>query len=676
MGLVAGVDVGGTFTDICIVDEATGAVVVGKVPTTRNQAEGFVGGLRQLADVAALRFIAHGTTVGTNALLERKGARTGLLATHGFRDLLELGRRTRPAAYGMKGGFQPLVTRDLRAEVKERTDADGNVLIPLDEEEVRRTVAALAGAGVESLAVVFLHSYANAGSEERCRALIEQAAPDLYVSLSHEVLPEIGEFERTSTTVINAYLQPLLSRYLGRVEGELQEAGFRNPFRVMQSNGGVLNAANSARAACRSVLSGPAGGMMAANWISRKLGRNIISADMGGTSFDVGLVMAGEPVLAEQKEIDYGIPSRIPMIDIETIGAGGGSIARVMAGGLLKVGPESAGSIPGPICYGQGGTEPTVADANAVLGRIDIERIRPGAGAEVGNARNAFGHLGQGLSLSPEDAAEATLKVADLLMANAIRSVSLNRGLDPRDFSILAFGGAGPVHACSIAEILEVSSVIVPPWPGVFSAVGCILAGVRYDDTWSVLKRIEQVSLAEIAGLFARMEERVFAVLDEEGVSRPEVKLIYEAALQYEGQTHRLMVPLEGPQVEPSRLAALFEKAYRDTFAVDVSGLPVRLVNLRLRAVVESDRQADLVIPVPENGDVASATVGRTRMRFAGAWHEVPVLDRWKISRTAVVAGPARIDQIDTTIVVPPGWSGSVDAMGNIELTHGSARDA
>lgn len=676
MGFVAGVDVGGTFTDICIVDETSGAVAVGKVPTTRNQAEGFVAGLRQLADVAALRFVSHGTTVGTNALLERKGARTGLLATHGFRDLLELGRRTRPAAYGMKGEFQPLVTRDLRAEVMERTDADGNILIELDADSVRQAIAALLDAKVESLAVAFLHSYANARNEALCKDLIEAAAPGLFVSLSHEVLPEIGEFERTSTTVINAYLQPLLSRYLERVESELREAGFRNPFRVMQSNGGVLNAANSARDACRSVLSGPAGGMMAANWISRRLGRNIISADMGGTSFDVGLLMAGEPVLAEQKEIDYGIPSRIPMIDIETIGAGGGSIARVMAGGLLKVGPESAGSIPGPICYGQGGTEPTVADANAVLGRIDIERIRPGSGAEVENARNAFERLGADLSLSAEDAAEATLKVADLLMANAIRSISLNRGIDPRGFSLLAFGGAGPVHACPIAEILEIGSVLVPPWPGVFSAVGCILAGVRYDDTWSVLKRIEHVSPDEIVRLFTRMEERIFSVLAEEGASRSDVKLIHEAALQYEGQTHRLMVPLDGPDVEPSHLAALFEKAYRDTFSVDVAGLPVRLVNLRLRAIVENDRRTDLVIPVPDKGDISAAIVGRTRMRFAGTWHEVPVLDRWKISREAVLHGPARIDQTDTTTVVPPGWTGRVDRMGNLELVRGGAGDA
>lgn len=676
MGLVAGVDVGGTFTDICVVDEETGAVRVGKVPTTANQAEGFVAGLRDLADIADIRFVAHGTTVGTNALLERKGARTGLIATDGFRDLIELGRRTRPTPYGMKGVFEPLLSRDRRFDVPERTDASGAILLPLDRDVLERAVRALQEGGVESVAVSFLHSYANAQNERACREVIESLDTDLFISLSHEVLPEIGEFERTSTTVINAYLQPLLSRYLQRVEDELRASGYRNPFRVMQSNGGVLNAANSARAACRSVLSGPAGGMMAANWIGRTLGRNIISADMGGTSFDVGLVMSGEPVLAEEKEIAYGIPSRIPMIDIETIGAGGGSIARVDAGGLLKVGPESAGSIPGPICYGRGGTEPTVADANAVLGRIDMERISHGSADRIDAARKAFAKLGERLGLDAEAAAEATLKVADLLMANAIRSVSLDRGLDPRKFSMLPFGGAGPVHACSIAEVLELTSVVVPPWPGVFSAVGCILAGVRYDDTWSVLKRVEHLSADNISDLFDRMEKRIFDVLDEEGVERPSVRLIHEAALQYEGQTHRLIVPLESSRVEPSELARLFEEGYRRTYSIDIFGLPVRLVNLRVRAVVEGGAPLDLAVPVPQSGGVEAATIGETGMRFGGAWMTAPVLDRWSIARDAHFKGPVRIDQSDTTIVVPPGWTGKIDAMGNLELIHEGACDA
>ncbi|WP_019169986.1 hydantoinase/oxoprolinase family protein [Pseudaminobacter salicylatoxidans] len=675
MGLVAGVDVGGTFTDICVVDEATGVVKVTKVPTTRNQAEGFVNGLHQLADIAKLRAIAHGTTVGTNALLERKGAATGLLTTEGFRDILELGRRTRPTPYGMKGEFQPLVARRRRSEVRERIDAEGRVLIELDRVAARAAIEALIADGVESIAVVLMHSYLNAGHEDICRELIAEFGDRIFVSLSHDVLPEIGEFERTSTTVINAYLQPLISRYLERVDTQLRSAGFSGPFHVMQSNGGVLNAANSARAACRSVLSGPAGGLMAAHFIAGKLNRNIISADMGGTSFDVGLVMS-EPILSEQKEVTYGIPSRIPMIDINTIGAGGGSIIRVNAGGLLTVGPESAGSLPGPISYGRGGVEPTVADANVVLGRIDVERISSDAKAAVGGALKAFEVIGEKLGLDGEAAAEASLKVADLLMANAIRSISLERGLDPRKFSLLPFGGAGPVHACSIAEQLSIGSVVVPPWPGVFSAVGCIISGVRFDDTRSVLKRLDRISVTDIRDLFELMGTRIFAIIDDEGLARDEVVLNYEASLQYEGQTHRVLVPLPGPDVEPDELARLFEAAYAKAFSVSVSDLPIRLVNLRVRAVGAAENRIELKVDIRDSGSAEDAVIGTTRMRFGGAWHEARVYDRWAIVRGVTVAGPARIDQSDTTIVVPPGWSAAVDDFGNLEITRAEAGHA
>lgn len=676
MGLLAGVDVGGTFTDICLVDTESGSVLVGKVPTTRNQAEGFVSGLCGLTDIDQIRVIAHGTTIGTNALLERKGARTGILSTDGFRDLTELGRRTRPTPYGMKGVFEPLAPRDARIDIPERTAASGEVLTELDAEAVRNAALELRGKGVESVAVIFLHSYANPGNEQLCRQIVEEAVPELFISLSHEVLSEVGEFERSSTTVINAYLQPLLTRYLERVEQDLAKLGYSRPFRVMQSNGGVLSATNAARNACRSVLSGPAGGMMAANWISRTLKRDLISADMGGTSFDVGLVRAGDPVLAEQKEIAYGIPSRIPMIDIETIGAGGGSIIRIDDGGLLQVGPESAGSLPGPICYGRGGTEPTVTDANFLLGRIDITAIASTSTVGRTEVEDAFAKIGERLGLDPEAAAEAALQVADLLMANAIRRVSLNRGLDPRKFAMLPFGGAAPVHACSIADVLGISTVIVPPWPGVFSAVGCILAGVRHDDTWSVLKRIGDISADDIAQLFERMESRILEVFSEEGVQRDAVRFVYEAALQYEGQTHRLNVPLEGPRTPPRDIERKFEQSYRETFDVEISGLPIRLINLRLRAQVEEAQVPGLKVVVPEHGSLSAAETGKARMRFQGKWHDAPVLDRWKIPREASVVGPARIAQSDTTTIVPPGWAGSVDVMGNLELERKSAADA
>lgn len=671
MRLVAGVDIGGTFTDVVVIDEASGEVRIAKVPTTENQADGFGHGLGELGRPADVRYIVHGTTVGTNALLERKGARTGVITTEGFRDVLELGRRTRPQPYGMKGEFEPLVPRELRCEVPERLFADGTVRTRLDEQAVERAVADLMEEGVRSVAAVFLHAYANPEHEQRCKAIIERLAPDLLVSLSHEVLPEVGEFERTSTTVINAYLQPLLQSYLRRVEGELRRSGFGGRLRIMQSNGGILSPDNAVRAACRSVLSGPAGGLMAAHWVGRRLGRgNIISADMGGTSFDVGLVLKGEPVLAEQKNISYGIPSRIPMIDIETIGAGGGSIARVDAGGLLRVGPESAGSMPGPIVYGQGGTEPTVTDANVILGRIDVERVRPGASANIPAAHEAFERLGGRLGLDREAAAESVLKVADMLMAGAIRRVSLERGMDPRRFSLLSFGGAGPVHACAIAELLDIASVLVPPWPGVFSALGCLLADARYDDTWSVLRPITEITAGEIRALFERMEARILTVLAEEGFSRDEVSLQHEAALQFEGQTHRLIVDVADPAIEPETLKRLFEDAYRQRYTVEVTGVPIRLVNLRIRALAERPRAFQPVVHVPEEADRPHTPAGAARIRFRGKWHEAAIYDRWAIPRGAVIDGPARFDQADTTTILPPGWRARVDVIGNLELTR------
>jgi len=669
MAWLAGVDVGGTFTDIVVLDKESGAVGVTKVPTTVNQAEGFLAGLQKLAALDRLEAVVHGTTVGTNALLERKGARAGLITSAGFRDLLQLGRRTRPTTYGMRGSFEPLIPRERRAEVAERVLADGRVLTKLDGQALERAAKALAKAGVESLAIVFLHSYANPRHEREARKIAKRVWPNAYISLSHDVLPEVGEFERTSTTVINAYLQPLLHRYLERVEGELVRAGYRKPFRVMQSNGGALNVLNSHRNACRSVLSGPAGGVIAATWIGRQLGaQNVISADMGGTSFDVGLVVDGEPTLAEQKEFTYGVPSRIPMIDIDTIGAGGGSIARVDEAGLLRVGPESAGSNPGPICYGQGGERPTITDANVILGRLDIERVRPGASAHIRKAREAFKALGKKLGLGAEAAAEATLKVVDLNMANAIKRNSLSKGFDPRKCVLLPFGGAGPVHACMLAEELAIPRVVVPPWPGVFSALGCLLAEVRHDDTWSVHKRIGQVTRKEIGDRYRRMVDRVLAVMADEGLDPASVTLTFEAALQYEGQTHRVIVQVPGPDIDGDTLTALFEAEYRRRYAVTVEGIPVRLVNLRIRAIAARGTFGDLKVPVPTHGTPADARTGSVRMMFGEHWHDAATYDRWKLPIGAEIAGPARIDQPDTTTILPPQWQAGVDRFGNLVL--------
>ncbi|MGQ0662812.1 MAG: hydantoinase/oxoprolinase family protein [Pseudomonadota bacterium] len=674
MTWLAGVDVGGTFTDVVLVNTKSGEVRVKKVPTTDNQAEGFLAGLKATAPLQEIQAVVHGTTVGTNAILERKGARTGLITTKGFRDVLELGRRTRPNPYGMTGQFQPLVPRDLRAEIPERVDASGATMTPLDGPAVEAAARELMRAGVESLAVMFMHSYANHAHELEARRIIERVWNNRYVSLSHEVLPEVGEFERTSTTVINAYLQPLLDRYLARVEDELKRAGYRRPFRIMQSNGGALNVSNAVRGACRSVLSGPAGGVIAASWIGRRLGaKNVISADMGGTSFDVGLVLDGEPLLAEEKEFAYGVPSRIPMIDIETIGAGGGSIVRVDEAGLVEVGPQSAGAHPGPICYGAGGTMPTVTDANVIMGRLDIERVVPGRPHDLAKATAAFAEIGRKLGLSAEDAAAAAIRVVNVNMAGAIKRVSLEKGMDPRKFALVPFGGAGPLHACEIADELHIPQVVVPAWPGVTSALGCLLADIKYDDTWTLHRRVEQVTKDQVRDLYDKMVKRIVAVIEEDGVARGAIAWVYEAALQYEGQTHRVIVTLPSPDTDARELFRRFEEEYRRRYGVTVEGIPVRLVNLRVRASARRHAGVDIKVPLVTEGSAARARTGMGRMMFGGTWVEAEIDERWKLPTGTAIPGPARIDQADTTTLVPPHWVARIDPIGNIEIRRKGA---
>jgi N-methylhydantoinase A len=670
MTWIAGIDVGGTFTDVVLLNTKTHEIRIRKVPTSaRNQAESFLRGLTETGDLNEVDAIVHGTTIGTNALLERKGARTGLITSKGFRDVLELGRRTRPNDYGLTGDFQPLIPREHRLEVPERVDARGNEVVPLDEAALREAVRTLLAAGIESVAVMFMHSYVAPDHELAAGRVIEELWPNDYVSLSHRVLPEIGEFERVSTTAINAYLQPLLHHYLANVDDRLRASGYSKTFRIMLSNGGALNVANATRNACRSVLSGPAGGAIAASWIGRQVGENhVISADMGGTSFDVAVILDGEPELAEQKEFSYGIPSRIPMIDIETIGAGGGSIIYQDRAGMLHVGPESAGAEPGPISYARGGTRPTVTDANVLLGRLDIQEVLPGTASSGPAVRKAFEQLGTGLDTTAEGAADAAIRVIDLNMAGAIRKITLERGLDTRKFVLIPFGGAGPLHACSIAENLRIPRVLVPNWPGVTSALGCVLADIRYDDTWTVHQRLTQIEPSRVRALYQVMVERVMAVMREDGVPDEKVALRYEAALQYEGQTHRVTITLPSPDITVEDLGNAYMNEYRERYGVTVDNVPIRLVNLRVRA----SAPRDIDITVTANQMPGSNTNGATStpMFFAGTWHEASIHQRTSLREGAVIKGPARITQTDSTTIVAPGWVAQVDGRGNIAITH------
>jgi len=670
MAWIAGIDVGGTFTDVVLVNTETDEIRIRKVPTSaRNQAESFLRGLTETGDLREIEAIVHGTTIGTNALLERKGARTGLITSQGFRDVIELGRRTRPFDYGLTGSFEPLVPREYRLEIPERVDAHGNTLIALDEAALRQATRMLLDAGIESVALVFLHSYEAPDHELAAGRVIAELWPNEYVSLSHRILPEIGEFERASTTTINAYLQPLLHRYLADVDKRLRSTGYTRSLRVILSNGGALNVTNAARNACRTVLSGPAGGAIAAAWIGRQFGADhIISADMGGTSFDVAVILDGEPQLADQKEFSYGMPSRIPMIDIETIGAGGGSIIYQDKARILHVGPQSAGSDPGPISYARGGRLPTITDANVLLGRLDIQEVLPGAPDAGPGVHDAFEKLGKGLGTRAEGAADAAIRVVDLNMAGTIRKIVLGRGLDARNFVLIPFGGAGPLHACSIAENLRISRVLIPNWPGVTSALGCVLADIRYDDTWTLHERLTQLDASRVRALFQTMVDRVMAVLREDGVAEDKITLRYEAALQYEGQTHRVIVPLPSSDITVDDLAKAYLNEYRLRYGVTVDDVPIRLVNLRLRAT--APRGIDVKIAGKKGSSSNANGVSRAPMFFGGRWHDAAIYDRASLGEGVVVAGPARISQSDTTTLVAPGWTAKVDGRGNLAITH------
>jgi N-methylhydantoinase A len=671
MAWLAGVDVGGTFTDVVLYDPVSGEVRINKVLTTQNQAEGFMSGLQAISSLPDIRTIVHGTTIGTNAILERKGARTGLITTRGFRDILELGRRTRPQTYGMTGQFEPLVPREWRMEVDERVGADGDVLTPLNQEEVRQAARQLADDAVESLAVVFLHSYANPKHEQEARHTLTAAWRNGFVSLSHEVLPEVGEFERTSTTVINAYLQPLLDRYLTDLREKLRRAEYRRPFRIMQSNGGALTLDTAVRQACRSVLSGPSAGLVAAAWIGRQAGHEkVIAADMGGTSFDVGVVLGGEPTMAPEKEIDYGIPTGVPMVDIVTIGSGGGSIAWINDAGLLHVGPESAGAHPGPICHGRGGNRPTLTDANVLLRRLDVRNIMPVGRAPTEESRAAFAQLGTRLGLTAEETAEATVRIANLSMANAIKRVSIEKGLDPRSFTLMAFGGGGPLHACSLASELSIPRILIPPWPGVTSALGCLLADARHDEVWSIHQRVRNVSTDSIRHLFDQMIKRIRAIMMAEGIEPSATQVRYEAELQYEGQTHTLHVLLPSAMVTAQELLEQFEAEYRRRFGVTVNGVPVQLINLHVRSWASRTRQVKLKLPRPATGSADAARQGTRSIRIGNEWYDTAVYDRWRLPQAAVVPGPACIEQTDTTTLVLPGWVARTDRLGNIVMTQ------
>jgi N-methylhydantoinase A len=653
--MLLGVDVGGTFTDAVLLDGGT--VHTAKVPTTPGEeSAGVMGAVERVlaaagAEPGEVESFAHGMTVGTNALLEERGARTALIATRGFADLLEIGRQDRPQLYRLCAPKpSPLVERALRFEADERTGPDG-VIAPLGEGEPQRLAGLLRESGAESVAICLLFSYLDPSHERRIAAHLREALPDLHVSASHEVLPRFREYERCSTTAIDAYLSPLLGRYLGRLGEAAAEAGLPQPL-VMQSSGGVAPAAEAARAGAWSVLSGPAGGAVGAGLLARASGDgNALGFDMGGTSCDVCVIEDGAVRRTDSRKI-AGRPIQLPMVDVHTVGAGGGSIGWRDSGGALRVGPRSAGAEPGPACYERGGAEPTVTDANLALGYLAGDsRLAGDVTLDADAARKAIGALARSLGLDALETAAGIVRVANQEMVRALRVVTVERGIDPRRFALMPFGGAGPMHAMAIAAELGIETILCPRAGGVLSALGLCAGDRRRDTARTVMLSGPELSAARIA---AEVDELIAATgADLEG-ARPEV--VYE--LRYAGQAFELPVP--GPvDPDPADLSERFERLHEERYGHRDPDGEVVLVDIRLAMVVPGPR------PQPAAALVGRLEKGSRQACFDGVWIETPVL-RGEPAAGTEATGPVVFELPETTLVVPPGWRAEVDTAGTI----------
>ena len=673
--LTVGIDVGGTFTDLLAIDSVSGVVKLAKVPTTiDNQAIGFMAALAQAGvDPVTLQAIVHGTTTTTNALLERKIARVGLITTRGFRDVLELGRRTRPQPYGLRGTFRPLIEREFRLEVPERMDADGKVLVPLDEAAVADVTKKLLTLGCEAVVIHFLHSYINPAHERRAAEIVRGLWPNPYVTAGHAILSEYREYERGVTAAVNASVQPVLDRYLTRLRTELSAKGFDRDLLVMQGNGGTISSQLIAHAAVNTVMSGPASGVMAAAYTGRASGHpNLITYDMGGTSTDVGLIENAVPQVSGELELEYAMPIHVPMVDVHTIGAGGGSIASVDSAGMLRVGPESAGARPGPICYGRGGTEATITDANLILGRLNPDRL---LGVDhpvtLDHVRAIIlDKVGNRIGLDAEAAAAAILRIANDRMAGAIRLVSLSRGHDPRDFALFAFGGAGPLHATALARELAIPTVLVPARPGITNALGCVVADLRHDYVRTVNKPLSVLDDATVARIYAEQSAEGEATIGREGVPVRELRRVHTADMQFQGQSHILSVGVDRPDIGVEGLRQAFAAAYFRRFGIELAEIPPVLVNLHTAVIgVRPEISLAALAATERTPTLKAAQVGERRVWFTDGWRQTPVYAREKLPRDALFEGPAILDQLDCTTVVEPGDKVRQDKLGNLLIT-------
>ena len=669
-----GVDIGGTFTDLVTITDGT--LTVTKTSSTPTAPEdGVTDGLEQTREKTAVRFddvdfFAHGTTVATNAVLEEEWADTALVTTDGFRDVLEIGRQARPDIYNFQTEKPAtVVPRNHRYEVPERLDERGDVSTPLDEAAARDVAAQLADADVSSVAISLLFSYENGSHERRVREILGEEGVDASFSLSSEVLPEIREYERTLTTALNAALKPVMDRYLGNLESEIADLGIRPDLEIMQSNGGIITADIARTRPVNTLLSGPAAGVQGASYVAGLAGiENLITMDMGGTSCDVSLVEGGDPMVATDVEVgDY--PVNVPMIDIHTVGAGGGSIAWIDDGDALRVGPRSAGAEPGPICYGRGGTSPTITDAQLLLGRLNPDAfLSDELSVDVDRVEETFEReLADPLGKSVEAAAQGVLDVANASMERALRVVSVERGYDPREFGLVAFGGAGPLHATTLAAELDIPRVLIPRTAGVLSALGLLISDILYDYSTSRVRNWETVDPSDLQATFDEFVARGREQLEKENLAESQMRFERSVDLRYAGQSFELSVPVPDGELDSRAKAAIrdrFHTKHQQRYGHAYDDEPIELVTLRTRArgVVETpDLRQDA-----NTGDVADAIVEERPVHFDGEVRDTRVYQRERLPAAGSFTGPAIVEGAESTVVVRPEQSVEVDEYGSL----------
>jgi len=686
-----GVDVGGTFTDVIFSDTESGQVLVHKVPTTGDDpSRGVLTGIFEMCerngiDPGSIGVVFHGTTIATNAVLEYNGSEAGMVTTEGFRDIIHIGRHQRPQHYSIMQEIpwqnRPLVKRRHRKVVAERlVPPTGEVLVPLDEDAVRRAARELRAEGVESVAVCFLFSYLNPTHEERARDIILEEFPEAFVTTSSSVVSQFREFERFTTAAMNAFIGPKVRNYISQLDRALRDRGLAAELRIMRSNGGAATPGRISEFPVLTLLSGPAAGVIGGAWSSALSDhQNVITFDVGGTSADIGVVTRGTFSEASARDTYIaGYPVLVPMIDIHTIGAGGGSIAHIDTGNAFRVGPRSAGSLPGPAAYGRGGTLPTVTDANVVLGRLDAENFLGGQMAlDTEASRRVIAEIAGRLGMTDDETAEGIITILNSNMANAIRSRTVQKGIDPREYALIAFGGAGPLHGAEVAEMLGIPEVIVPAYPGITSALGLLTCDLKYDVIKTEFQLSTALDLDRLNSNFSVMERELREQFTADGIDAEKVVMLRQADTRYAGQGYELRVDVPADTLDRASIDRTFEhfhKVHETEYGHCFRESPIEIVNIRLIGSAPSPQIAWTAVEASGKLEDAVVKMGRTRFRVDGKLgeYDTTFYRRDLLPRDTSIPGPAIVLQLDTTIVVPPAWRFKADDQDNLILTKGA----